>query len=374
MKKLWLIAAFAAMSAGAQAQETGGAGETKVAFGSYAYPFEGEVAASRLNVRMFPNADAESVIASVLPRGSKVTVVGEKEMFYQIVAPKGCTAWIYGRSVRREGGAGTVMASDVPVRMDSRVTSQPLCTLKRGTEVKVVGQHMGWYKIAAPVEVKYFIAKKYVHPIRGLASAGVSATPFKDGAKKTEPAVAPVDGAYQPHLDVANALLEEQKQLVAERRLEDVDFENVIRALELAKEESKTPDGKAEVDKVLVKYLKIHNAFLAWKGEVQKKQLEVQAEVADLAKKPAPPKTWAMTGYVDTTGLLWKRPGTHKLVMGGKIVCFLRVKEGDKKMVSTMNGHFRKYVGVNGTLIRNPEGWDGYSVVVVDEIVQINRK
>ena len=45
------------------------------------------------------------------------------------------------------------------------------------------------------------------------------------------------------------------------------------------------------------------------------------------AKEPKVP-TFAMTGYVDTVGPLWKRPGSYKLLMGGKIVGFLRLKDG----------------------------------------------
>lgn len=375
MMKFWLIAALAAMSAGAAAQDPAGAGETKVAFGAAVYPFEGEVAATRLNVRMFPKADADSVIASVLPRGTKVTVVGERDSFYQIVSPRGCTAWIFGRSVRREGGAGTVMANDVPVRMDSRVTAQSLCTLKRGTEVKVVGEHMGWYKISAPVEVKYYVAKKFVHPTgKPIASRAVPVPYRRDDVGKPAEPEKPVDGAYQAHLDVADALLAEQKQLIAERRLEDVDLENVVRALELAKDEARSEVARADIDSSRLKYLEIQGKFWKWKSEMQKEKIRTQQELVRISKREPPPKTWTMTGYVDTTGLLWKRPGTHKLVMGGKIVCFLRVKEGDKKMIGTLNVHFRRYVGVNGTLIRNPDGWEGYSVVVVDEIQPIERK
>jgi hypothetical protein len=60
--------------------------------------------------------------------------------------------------------------------------------------------------------------------------------------------------------------------------------------------------------------------------------------------------------------------------MGGKIICFLRPKEGDDKMITQLNDHYQKYVGVNGILIKNPDGWEGYSVVVVDEIVPLQKE
>ena len=106
MKKLWPVAVLAFFVASASAQETDDTGTAKVVFEKkVAYPFEGEVAASRLNVRMFPKANAGSIIASVLPLGAKVTVVGERESFYQILAPRGCTAWT-GSGSKGSSGVG----------------------------------------------------------------------------------------------------------------------------------------------------------------------------------------------------------------------------------------------------------------------------
>jgi hypothetical protein len=37
-------------------------------------------------------------------------------------------------------------------------------------------------------------------------------------------------------------------------------------------------------------------------------------------------------------------------------------------MVTRLNDNFQKYVGIRGVVIKNPEGWEGYSVVVADEV------
>jgi hypothetical protein len=37
-------------------------------------------------------------------------------------------------------------------------------------------------------------------------------------------------------------------------------------------------------------------------------------------------------------------------------------------MFGRLNDCYQKYVGVNRTIIKNPDGWDGYSVVVAEEI------
>ncbi|MBI3854271.1 MAG: hypothetical protein HY293_01125 [Planctomycetes bacterium] len=59
--------------------------------------------------------------------------------------------------------------------------------------------------------------------------------------------------------------------------------------------------------------------------------------------------------------------------MNGRIICFLRIKDGDEKMLGLFNGQFQRFVGVNGVVINNPEGWDGYKVVVVDELVPLQK-
>jgi hypothetical protein len=105
----------------------------------------------------------------------------------------------------------------------------------------------------------------------------------------------------------------------------------------------------------------------------ERKKLDAdKARLAEELRKTEPPTTM-FQGYIDSTGILFKRPGTHKLVMGGRIICFLRTKDGDEKMLTRLNDGYQHFVGINGTVITNPEGWDGYKVVVVDELVKLEK-
>lgn len=370
--KTWCMAlALAVVPAGAFAQEPGKGPEAKASFEKRAFPFEGEISAERLNVRMFPKSDGQSIITTVLGQGEKVTVVAEKDDFYQILPPRGSTAWVFGRNIKKDGASAVATASEVPVRLDSRVNADVVATLKDGEAVKVVAEHMGWYKIEAPASVKYFVGKKFVK-----VGEAVAIKPPDEKKTEGKSAVAPGDegdAKARLTLEVADKLLEEQTQLVNQKKLRDVDFSRVVAAYESARDQAKSPALKGEAERGLNRTRQVH---LVWEGVRAKLiETETQAEVAKakLNEKPEPPKGPLMTGYVDTTGLLWKRPGTHKLVMGGKIVCFLRSKDGDEKMASRLNDFYQKYVGINGTLIKNPEGWDGYSVIVVDEIVPIQQ-
>ena len=130
---------------------------------------------------------------------------------------------------------------------------------------------------------------------------------------------------------------------------------------------------KAEAERGLKRYREIHLAWESTKAQIKAKE----AEVAEAMKKGAEveaAKGPLYQGYIDTTGILFKRPGTHKLVMGGKIICFLRIREGDEGMLTRMNDFYQKLVGINGSVIKNPEGWEGYSVVVVDEVVPLQNQ
>lgn len=367
MKTWWILGLVAALAPAASAQEakTKG-GEQKVVFEQKALPVEAEVTVDRLNVRMFPKADQTSIITSVLGLGEKVTIVGEREDFFQILPPKGSLAWVFGKNIRKEGALGTATSKDVPVRIDSRVNADTLAVLKEGETVKIVGEHMGWFKIESPNAVKYFVGKKYVRP-------GKSVEPVARKDEGRKPA-AEADAQVISSLKVAEALLEEQRKLVDAQELDKVNLGPVVSALENARDTAQTAAVKAEAQRLLAHFEKVHRAWTDYrlkKAESERDLAERLLRSKETEVKPV--KKFIMEGYVDTVGLIFNRPGTHKLIMGGKIVCFLRAKEGDDKMPARMNDQYQKLVGVNGTLIQNPEGWDGFSVVVVEEISPITK-
>ncbi len=380
MRKAWMCAFAAVLAGQALAQEPAKAGQEKVAFEKKAFPFEGEVSADRLNVRLYPKSDGTSIIASVLGLGDKVTVVAEQGEFYQVLPPKGCTVWVSARNVKREGGTGIVTAGDVPVRLDSRVNADALGTLKEGEAVKVLGENMGWLKIEAPASVKYFVARKFVRAGRELDAASLPAAAQGAGRRPAAPTPAGAvrtgsDDEARAALRVADSFLEEQRKLIDERKLDQVDFSAVVAAYQKASETAADPSVKAEADTLHKRYRDLHLIWTTAKEEKARKEAELAALRAPPEAKPAAAKPYVMMGFVDTTGsTLFKRPGTHKLIMGGKIVAFLRAKDGEERMISRFNDLYQKYVGVNGILIKNPDGWDGYTVVVVDQIVPIQEQ
>jgi uncharacterized protein YgiM (DUF1202 family) len=375
MKK-WLIAAvaMAVMSSGGFAQDAK-SGQEKTSFEKRSFPFEGDVTVERLNVRMFPKGDQNSIITSVLGLGDKVTVVAEKDEYYQILPPKGSTVFVTAKNIKREGDKGVATTAEVPVRLDSRVNADVLCTLKEGEAVKVSGEHMGWLKIEAPAAVKYYVGKKYVH-VGTEAMTLAPAIPKDGGPKKA--AAAPLAGGSDAEakelIENAKRELDRQDKLIASKQLEQVDFTEVVKNYEAAKSKAQTEAVRAEAERGLERYRDINRVWETTKFQYEQRRKDDALKAAEVAEKVKAEKPVSQfQGYLDTTGLLFKRPGTHKLVMGGRIICFLRIKDGDEKMMTRLNDGYQRFVGINGTVIANPDGWDGYKVVVVDELIKLDK-
>jgi len=375
MKK-WLLAsvALALMSSGGFAQDVK-SGVDKASFEKGSFPVEGDITVERLNVRMFPKGDQNSIITSVLALGDKVTVVGEKDEYYQILPPRGSTVYVTARNIKRDGDKGVATTADVPVRLDSRVNADILCTLKEGEAVKVSGEHMGWLKIEAPSAVKYYVGKKYVH-VGSEAMTVAPAVPKAGGAKKADaaPAAGGSDAEARALIESAKRELDQQDRLIAAKQLDQVDFSEVVKHYEAAKSKAQTDVVRSEAERGLERYRDINRVWETTRYQYEQRRKEDAARAVEAAEKLKAEKPVAQfQGYLDSTGLLFKRPGTHKLVMGGRIVCFLRIKDGDEKMLTRLNDGYQRLVGVNGTVIANPDGWDGYKVVVVDDLIKLDK-
>ena len=371
-KSVLVVMTLAALSAAASAQDVK-AGQDKTSFEKRSFPFEGDVTVERLNVRMFPKGDQNSIITSVLGLGDKVTVVAEKDEYYQILPPRNSMVFVTAKNIKRDGEKGIATTNDVPVRLDSRVNADVLCTLKENDSVKVLGEHMGWLKIEAPAAVKYYVGKKYVHLGSEVVPVAAPALP-RDGGRKAAPSAGGSDAEAQALILKAKRELDRQDQLIAERKFEEIDFTSVVADYQAAQAKAQTEPVRLEAEHGLDRYREISRIWTTAKIQLEeRKKLDAdKLRLAEELKKNEPPATM-FQGYIDSTGLLFKRPGTHKLVMGGRILCFLRVKEGDDKMMARLNDGYQHFVGINGTVINNPEGWDGYKVVVVDELIKLEK-
>jgi len=374
-KALWavallgVIAPVSAQDEKPAVQDGVKSGEAKTSFLDEEFPFEGEVTAERLNVRLFPKPDAAtSIVATVLGQGEKLTAVAQKDEFFQILPPKGTSVWVWARHVKKDADdAGTVIGIDVPVRLDSRANADQLGTMKEGAKVKILREHLGWFQIFPPDTVKYFVAKKYV---KYLGKATAAVTPSDRQVPKALP-----DAEAQAKWKEAEELVAEQNALIAAKDIEKLDFVKVAEAFEAVASLARSDDLRKQAESEAKYYRKMAAVYAGIQKSMADARSKIEAIEAQIRDRNKPEeKKWEFTGHVDTVGRMFNRPGTHKLVSGGKIVCFLRAKDDSEEIRLQMNGFYDRYVGVRGTVQKLTDSWDGYSVVIVEAIEEVVKK
>lgn len=321
-------------------------------------PYIGEITNENVNVRIKPSADEKSTIVGILHLGDKVGVVGEEKDFLQIFPLKGAKVWINSRNVKKEGDEGTVTGKDIPVRSDSRLAAEALGKVTEGEKVNIIREHSGWYQIEAPKSTRFWIYKKYVK--------------FVEGAKDDEELWAKLTGELPPLKESEEVLakLKEAKEIITAERaklekdnVKEMDYTKAIANLEFVSANAKTEEIKKDADMCL--QIAKDNQKLV--DSVKKEALSREELRKKILGQIPKPEDFVAVGILDSTGAILKyRPGTHKLISGGKIVCFLKGK--DEAMTLLMSKFFNEFVGVNGQVINDPPGWAGYKVVIVEEI------
>jgi hypothetical protein len=267
---------------------------------------------------------------------------------------------------------GTIVAGSAPVRLDSRITAEKTCELREGETVSIVGDYLGWYKIQAPASVPYFVSKKYVRAGGPIEEVAADNTGKPRAAEKATGG----DAKARARMRDAETEVARQQALIEAMRLDDVNFNGVIRAYEHAGSLASSAAVKAQAEKSATRYRELQVIWASIKTQKMAKDREIEAmKRAAMAKEEETPEQSPYTamGYVDTTGALWQRPGTHKLMMGGNIVSFLRIREGDTAMTRRLNNCYGKYVGVKGVVVEDPEGWEGHTVIVVEEVERLYK-
>lgn len=353
------------------------------------FPYIAEVTGENVNVRLKPSKEnKDNKFMALLKKGDNVTVVGEEGDFSTILAPRGSYCWVHSKSVKMSGESdGEVTADDVPLRIDATLGADKIGLLKKGDTVKVVSTKMEWLKVEAPESCRFYIAKKYITPV---AQADVAKVP----PQTVDPTVKPPKTADQPKKTPVGApkataedaeaikLLAEAKKAFNEeitkmsRSSEDIkkaNFDGVEAMLQKVIETAKTDPVKKEAQELSDK-VRSWKAILKLAATGDQKLIDIQNEIERL-KNPAAQRVFDFEGWVEGTGKwLINRPGTHKLVEGGKPVCFLTGRPGkESEMEEQLNQYLGQRVGVKGEIIVNPSGWSGHKLVIVDEVVLLSK-
>jgi SH3-like domain-containing protein len=341
------------------------------------FPFLGEVKAERVNVRIKPSVSEDSTIVVISSFGEELGVVGQENGFYQILPPKGSSCWVSGYHLKRQGHDLGIITSDTELRSDSRTNAYVLGKISAGESVKILGEKYGWFKIEAPPIVRFWISKKYVRikkevsslaqleGLLGLAPVKIVEPPSSEG-----PDAVAASKDLEKLDRLAERFRQEREKLVMDR-IEEADFSGILAELEGLLNQIKQGAVRKRVESMLKSVRPYHDITIALKNGILRVNEQLRRKLDELtgAKK----KTYAFEGELDETGpFLVQRPGTHKLLKGGDILCFLKPK--NKKIALGMRKMYKHYVGVNGKVSEIEEGWwKGYKVVEVEQIVCLSK-
>lgn len=335
------------------------------------FPFEGEVVASKLNVRVKPTNDADSTIVAVLSEGDRVTVLGREGSFYEIQAPKGAGVWVDGRYLDVNGSTGTVKRK-TKVRTDSRITAPAVGELSEGTTVKILKDNAGWYKVECGTAATFYVASRYIKYLKPAEGVQLGRTTAKTSATgKLD--LKGSDKAAESKIAEALAMVEEQKKLVESKQLANVNFGAVAKLFEEAADLAVTPGIKStaiENARMFRRFDGLLTGINAAGAKIEMlnamaKELQDPAKFKDYANK-----LFAAAGKLDSvSAFLINRAGSHKLINDGKVVAYLKTKPGDVDTYDKLCFLYGKFVGVKG----NKEKADGADapVITVDEVVEV---
>jgi uncharacterized protein YgiM (DUF1202 family) len=368
----WLsVSLVLCLGTGLAAQETPRSGESRTSAAAAEYPYQGEVTCENLNVRLAPKLDAATGVVAVLRQGEKVVALGDTGDFLIVQAPKKATAWISSKHVKKDvDGSGLVLVNDAPLRTDSRANAEKVGAMKEGDQVTIVKEHLGWYQISAPAGVKYYVSKKYVRFLNAV-----------EGPKPVE-RIETIESGKAGGSDTlalakmadARKLIDEQNELISRKQIKDVDFTEVVAAYKEAIELAKTEPVRKQAEDDHKRFSIIHATMTAAKIDMENadEELAKLKERLEINRRD-PALKYEACGYVDTVGPLFYRPGTFKLMMSGKIIAFVRLKDGDEDMRVRMNRHYGKYVGITGSVLKDPPGWPGHQVITIESVEEIKE-
>jgi len=280
-------------------------------------PFRGKVTGSNVNIRMAPGRDG--LIVRVAREGESLLVVGREGGWYRIVPPENAWCWIPAAVVKKTEGDTTV-TRDTVLRQDARNNATEVGKIEKGTAVKVIAEKPDWYKIQAPRWVPMYIHDEYVA----------------------------FDKAYDPQADGPIEVIPGAEPKAGEPKAGEPKGKEPVKVEPTAEE--KVSQREAEIKKL----------------EYDKIQTEYELNVKKALESAKPPKKeYDAAGVVDTVGLFIGRPGTHALVSGKQIVCYLKAAKAEKPV--DLNSYYGRFVGVRGKA-ELARGFEPLQVITVEAI------
>ncbi|MDQ7778765.1 MAG: SH3 domain-containing protein [Planctomycetota bacterium] len=332
------------------------------------FPYVAEVTREGAHIRCGP-ADAWKELCTV-KLGDRLVAFEEQVGWLRVRPPEGLTCWISTKYVKKmEDGSGFVIGEKVNLRItpdaDPTTAVYPIGRASSGDRVNILEEVSGWYRIQAYDKVTCWIKKewaKYVEPYTSAAQERMD----------EEAAKLHTDKARQLALRKKFFETEELVRKEYARPVVEQDFTQMIAAYdEIAKEvtvreirESAQQrfDHLSARQKAIVELRSLIEEKDTALKEAEGKLIERLEEDAKAAQK----REFVAQGWLEGVGKIIGRPGSHKLVQGGRILYFLKSDKID------MNTYLGKLVGIRGVVQEAP-GWD-WKVIHVDEIEDLTPR
>ncbi len=332
------------------------------------FPYVAEVTREAATLRCGPSeAWKELTTARV---GDRVVVLEERLGWLRIKPPEGLTCWVSSRYVKKlEDGSGFITGDKVNLRItpdaDPTTALYPLGQAFSGDRVNILEEIPAWVRIQACDRVGCWIKKEFVKYIEPY-------TPSAQDRMDEEAAKRHTQKARQLELRKKLAQAEELMRAEYLKPIMEQDFTTIVAMLTEVQKDIEAPASKEAAKRRLDRLTERQKAIEELKGlvaekdaalkEVENKLIQKLEEEAAAARKPE----YTAQGWVDGVGRLIGRPGSHKLVQGGRILFFLRSDKVD------LNTYLGKLVGIRGTVTEAP-GWD-WKVIQIDEIEDLTPR
>jgi uncharacterized protein YgiM (DUF1202 family) len=302
--------------------------------------------------------------------GDRLVVLEERIGWLRVKPPGGLTCWISSKYVKKvEDGSGFVTGDKVNLRItpdaDPTTAIYPIGQAAIGERVNILEEIPGWVRIQAYDRVGCWIRKELVKYIE-------SYTPSAQDRMDEEAAKRHTLKARQ--LELRKKLAEAEELMRAEyaKPIMEQDFASIVAMLAEVQKDIETPALKDAANRRLNQLTERQNAIEELKGlvaekdaalkEAENKLIQKLEEESAAARKPE----YTAQGWVDGVGRLIGRPGSHKLLQGGRIIFFLKTDKFD------LNAYLGKLVGVRGTIHEAP-GWE-WKVIEIDELEDLTPR
>lgn len=304
------------------------------------FPYAGKVTVGKVNVRAGGGINYR--ILKVARKDDIIVVLEKAGEWLKIRCPEGCTVWVHSRYLKKESDGGAVSTGDkVNVRATNNTSSTAVAQLSKGGRVEIVGKKGDWFKIKTPENAVAWIFGEYVEYVNEYGA-------YVKKVRKIE--------------RVKKVLADLEKRLAKERaegKAEQWDLDSLINGYRSLKEivavddlGETSKDITARVNERLVWLTRIRDLrdkLAKARGDIQRAQREFKIRMAALEGGGIP--SYTAKGWVEDMGPILGRPGTHRLMMGGKTMYVLKSRTLD------LYDYVGFLVGVTGRVSR-VQGWD----------------